>query len=292
MIVAWAGLAWGAPACLQPMSRIQLGAALGDIDESFRENDVLDARIRLDQLGDRLACYTEPMVPELFARYARYLALAWFFRQDDDQVVRWGLSSRLAAPELGWDAVQFPREHPMRQRVEEAEMPPLGGQDLHFVVPDDGAVVVNGQLLAEPRVPADVPVLVQVFDGNRVLVASFWQDGNLFPPDFVAPGADPLPTPSWWGSEGGPVVVAHDRGPFPVVPVVAGSALLVTSAVTYALAASAAGSMAELRTGEELTAARTRANAFVLVSGVTLVAGLGVGAGGLLLDADGLTVRF
>ncbi|MCA9489653.1 MAG: hypothetical protein KC621_07005 [Myxococcales bacterium] len=293
MIALLVGSAWAQQSCIQPMSRIQLGAALGDIDQAFREEDILDARIRLDQLGDRFPCYEEPMDPGLFARYARYVALAWFYKQDDEQSTRWGLSSRWADPDLPWDAVRFPREHPLRQRVTDAPMPPLGGGDEHFVVPRDGAVVVNGQLVAEPRVPADLPVLVQVFDGNRLLVVAFWQDGNVFPADFVAPGAEPLPRPSWWGEPSTPQrVVSRDRQPFPVVPVATGSALLVVSGVSYALAAGAAATMPDLRTSEELTSARTRANALVVVSAAALVGGLGIGVGGVLLSAEGVTIRF
>lgn len=292
MIALLAASAWAQQTCIQPMSRIQLGAALGDIDESFREEDILDARIRLDQLGDRFPCYEEPMDPGLFARYARYVALAWFYKQDDDQAMRWGLSSRWADPDLAWDAVRFPREHPLRQKVTESAMPPLGGEDLHFVVPRDGAVVVNGRLVTEPRVPADLPVLVQVFDGNRLLVAAFWQDGNVFPTDFVAPGEEPLPRPSWWGAPSTPSAVTRDRRPFPVVPVATGGVLLVASGVSYALAASAAATMPDLRTSEELTSARTRANALVVVSAAALAGGLGIGVGGVLLTAEGVTIRF
>ncbi len=275
------------------MSRVEVEEALASVETSLDANDVVDARLRLGWLGDRFPCFEEPMDRSLFALYARYVSLSWFYKQDEEQTRRWALASRWADPALPWDAVRFPREHPLRVWTEAAPMPPIGnGAGKHFVVPEGGGVVVAGQLLSRPEVPAELPVVVQVFDGDGLLVSGFWQDGNAFPESMVADGVGDLPAPAWWWRPPGPPVVLH-RGPeIPVLPVVAGSSLLVASAVTYALAGGAASSMAELDTGPELTAARTRANALVLCSALALAGGVGVGVGGVLFDARGVTVRF
>ena len=81
----------------------------------------------------------------------------------------------------------------------------------------------------------------------------------------------------------------------PIVPLIAGGGLLVASGVMYALAGSAKakfkcnpaeGGTDCPTTSEELTALRSRANLFVLGSGIALVGGLGIGVTGILVEDE------
>jgi hypothetical protein len=291
-LVPLAAVAVAQPTCDEPMHRAELERGFSGLETSLDEVDVAAAGARLRALGDRLPCFVEPVDRVTFALFARYAALHWFLRQDEEQTRRWLQASLWAEPGLDWDPARFPPGHPLRRWADQTSLPPSGdGSTSHFVTPPGGGVVVGGYLLPRPEVPAGLPVVVQVFDGDGRWLDGFWQDGNAFPDPLVDDGPGEQLAPAWWWRPAG-LEPVRESSPVPVVPVVAGAALLSASALTYALAGSTAASLAELDTSPELTAARGRANALVLVSAVALAGGLGVGVGGTLLGSQGLTVRF
>jgi hypothetical protein len=293
--------AWAQQACIDPMSRIQLGAALGEVTDALEASELVEARAQLAEISERLPCLEEVVDRALFALFARSNAIVYFYGQDEEQASRWGQASRLAMPELAWDDRLFPPDNPIRTLIETTPLPAAEGVAGGLAAPRGGGVFLNGQFAPRPEAWPDLPVLVQVFDRNQALVKGWWQDGPAFPADLLTARAEDLPPPAWW-TEGGPSsppdkirpppkVPAGD-GP-PVVPIAASLGLGLLSGASYLLAAQTASTFKEGgHTSEELTSLRTRANLLVLASGASLAGAVGVGVGGVLISANGITVRF
>jgi hypothetical protein len=295
----WVATAAAQQTCISPVSLMQIGAELGEIRKSVEVKDVVDVRVRLDRVTERLPCVDDVLPTSAWAEYAQSVAIAYFYRQEEDEMVRWAHAAAWADPSLAWPA-SVPAEHPLRRMLADNPVPaPSGPADRYLAPPKGGGVFVDGRLAERPEAPLDVPVFVQVFDEDRERVGAWFQNGPAFPSAWLSPTASSASPPAWWGTPATsrapkpkPVREGGGGGGVAVAPVVAGSVLLVGSGVSYLLAAQAAASMPDLSSAE-LTGARTRANALVLVSGVTLAGGLGAVGGGLLLAAPaGVTVRF
>ena len=174
---------------------------------------------------------------------------------------------------------------------------------------------MSGSLLLKAEAPRGIPGLIQVFDVDQRPVDGWWQDGVLFPADVVTSRPKPVEEPWWWKGDGPTSALARPKldvttphegtgrprkvrtqkqrqKPVPVGPIAGTGALLVTSGVTYLLADSAARSLQDQTSVDDLAATRTRANLLVLASGLSLAGAVGVGVGGVVLHGNGITVRF
>ncbi len=295
ILMLWLGLASAQQeVCKEPYSRIQFGAALGQVDDAYRANDVREAKELLQDIGDELLCHDEVVDRMLLSKFARFMALQFFFSQDEEGAKRWGTTAAGVGSELPFDAQVFPET--FIDLMNDLEEPLIGGPDGGLSVPPGGGVFVDGSLLVEPKVAAEVPHLVQVFDRDQVMLGAYWQTGAAFETAVLGTTTNPKP-PKWWTGEGassarnrtvGTGKETSGGGGFPVIPVVAAGGLAVLSGVSYGLAASAAGKLPDATSGEDLTSARSQANTWVLVSGVAAVGAVGVGVGGVLVSHEGL----
>lgn len=292
-LLLWTAMAWSqTEVCGEPYSRIQFGAAVGQVDDAYRNNDVREAKALLQKAGEDLRCHDEVIDRLLLSKFARFMALQFFFDQDEEGAKRWGTTASLVGEELPYDARIFPPT--FVELMRNMEEPVIGGPESGLAVPSGGGIFLDGSLILEPRAVAEVPHFVQVFDKDQFLMGAYWQTGAAF--ENAVLGEDRSPkAPKWWTGEGASSARNRDLNPksggsFPVVPVVAAGGLVVISGAAYVLASSAAGRLPDATTGQELTSARTEANAFVVVSGVALAGAVGVGLGGVLVSHDG--VRF
>jgi len=295
-LLLWLGLSFAqTEVCREPYSRIQFGAAIGQVDDAYRNNDVREAKELLQEIGDDLLCHDEVIDRLLLSKFARFMSLQFFFSQDEEGAKRWGTTAGLAGEDLPYEARIFPST--FVDLMNDLEDPPVGGPAGGLAVPPGGGVFVDGDLLLAPKVVAEVPHFVQVFDRDQVLLGAYWQTGAAFEQPILGEATNPK-TPKWWTGEGATSArnrtLDNNKGggsDFPLVPVVAASGLAVLSGVSYVLAASAASRLPDATTGKELTSARTEANALVVVSGVAAAGAIGVGIGGVLVSHDGLRFR-
>jgi len=279
--------------CGDPYSRIQFGAAVGQVDDAYRDADPREAKYLLQEIGEKLLCHDEVVDRLLFAKFTRFMALQFFFEQDEEGAIRWGTTSRETGADLTYDRRVFPEV--FIDLVEDAEVPVVGGPGGGLNVPPGGGVFLDGDLLLEPETIAEIPHLVQVFDRDQRFLGAYWQTGAAFDPSIL--GDDTPSAPKWWTGDGASsarnrsvpsTVGGETTSSLPVVPIVIGGGLLAVSGATYAVAAVTAGGMSDLSTAEELTRARTTANSMVLVSGLSLAGAVGVGVGGVLVSHDGV----
>ncbi len=293
--------------CTEPYSRIQLGAAIGDVSDAYADRDLDTAKTELNEIGERIVCLDEVVDRALIAKFTRFMAINYFFEQDDVSAVRWGRASRHADATLSWDEREFPPDHPLRLLLDGLDpAAPVQDATHGLDVPRGGGVFASGILLVLPDGIADTPTLVQVFDGDRELVGAYWQDGVVFREWVLSDKRKEVAPPRWWSGDGPSsfsdlsgapqATLSASRGDgLPLVPIVVSGGLLLTSGIAYALAGAAAGSLADQTSSEDLTKVRSRANMLVVLSGAALAAGVGVGVGGVLVDGGAgarFTLRF
>lgn len=291
MLVLAAPSAFGQQTCTEPMSRIQLGASIGDVADALRISELVDAREALDRIHDRLPCLEEVVDPKLFASFARYNALVYYYGQEEDQALSWGLAAERAQPDV-WDEALFPAGHPVRVLIDAATPPDpqaLGGKGL--APPPGGGLFVNGAFVARPEAPPELPGLVQVFDRGQRRLDGKWIVGNAFPDAWMSDKVVDASPPSWLGKTvagggggGGDKPPRPPRAnPFPTVPVLAAVGLAAVSGAAYFGADRTAAGI-DGAAPADLTGLRTRANLLVLTSGATLAGAVGVGIGGFVVS--------
>jgi hypothetical protein len=321
MIVGWWALAASAQdaTCAAPYSKIQLGAAIGEISDALAVSDLADAEQHVQQVHDRLPCLDEVVDKHLFALFARYEAVVTFFSQQEDEAELWARASLLAEPDLGWDDKQFPPTHPLRKLFAEQTLPaPTSLQESGLLVPKGGGLFVSGTFVPRPTAYEDVPALVQVFDKGRARVDGYWQEGTRFLDRVLTNRVADVPPPAWLGTTAPPphdVAVAPRPSPapkpdpvvrpspvpapkpvpepkpthaggghVPVVPIAVAAGFALVSGGTYALAGTYAAQLPDAQNEAQLTKVRSNANLMVLVSGVSAVGAVGFGVGGIVLS--------
>lgn len=295
----WAllSMAWSST-CDSIYTRSDLQTSLDEVDRLQGNGDIDRAIDVLRKTENLLPCLEGLVDRQQLGRFARSFSIISFFQQDAEAAVRWGRVMKLATPELSWG--DLPDEHPLIGWVEEAGMPePSVPEEMGWVVPKKGAVFVNGRFSASPSGYANVPQLVQIFEGKGHLVDGFWQEGGNFRDGMIEPASKPATAPKFLDPTTG--LVTSRGAPPPItgpveregigVPVIAGAGLVVVSGVLYALAGVTEGrvkcdpaSKDSCPATEDLHGLRGRANLLVLGSGVALVGGVGLGVTGLLLE--------
>ena len=277
-------------------------STLDEADASLNEADIPGTRKLLRSIASGFPCLEELAQKPVLGRFGRTMALMSFFEQDEIGAARWGTMAMVTDPDGEW---AVPEGHPLMDIITEAEEPVMGRAEGGLVIPEKGAVFMNGTLTLVPEGLSEVPYLVQVFDKNGYPGDNFWQDGAAFNERLLDPEGADLTPPKWYDAEthtisgSGEQVkykdekppkvakVKKEREPFPIVPVALSGGLGATSAVTYFLASSANASLGDASTPADLTKARSTANSMVMISGVTLAGAIGVGIGGVMVSTTG-----
>ncbi len=171
-------------------------ADVAAVDATLEAVDIDAAGEQLATVAEQLACLDVAAPPEVFARFALQRATVAFFGQDEMVALRWSRASQFADSDAAWPSI-IAEGHPVRSLSEETGPPLWGGPDGGFAVDRRGAVLANGLFLARPRLPSEVPVLIQVFDRRGDWVQGHWQDGPLFPEALVDADADVMAAPEW-----------------------------------------------------------------------------------------------
>lgn len=187
--------------CSEPLTHERWRERMDEIDAAFSAFQPDQARQLLAGLREDVLCLDSIARPSHLGRFARQMALAAFFQQDEVNALRWGLLQRYAAPTLPWPA-DIGEGHPLRSMLTDADEPVLAGPDDAGVAhPKKGAVFMNGRVLEAPRARAEVPNLVQVADKKGVVLLTMWQDGAAFSEDVLGEPGTVAVTPRWFVPE-------------------------------------------------------------------------------------------
>ncbi|NCG18828.1 MAG: hypothetical protein GWP91_07430 [Rhodobacterales bacterium] len=272
---------------------------LDEADASLDNADIPATQKLLRAIASGFPCLEELAQKPTLGRFGRTMALMSFFEQDEIGAARWGTMAMVTDPEGEWPV---PEGHPLMDIIAEAEEPVMGRASGGLIVPDKGAVFMNGTLSLVPEGLSEVPYLVQIFDKNGFPGDNFWQDGAAFNERLIDPEGDDLTPPKWYDAESKPLSasderepfkaekppkVKKDREPFPILPIAISGGLGATSAVTYMLASGANASLVDATTSAGLTKSRSTANSMVMISGLTFAGAIGVGIGGVMVSTTG-----
>ncbi len=272
---------------------------LDEADATLMEADIPATRKLLRSIASGFPCLEELAEKPVLGRFGRTMALMSFFEQDEIGAARWGTMANVTDPDGEW---AVPEGHPLRDIIDEAEEPVMGRAEGGFKIQEKGAVFMNGTLVLEPQGLSEVPYLVQIFDKNGFPYNNFWQDGAAFNETVLDPEGPVLEPPKWYDAETNtikgtgerakvkdekPAKDKKDREPLPIIPLAASGGLLTTSAITYAIAAGAKGSLPDATDPAGLTKARSTANSMVMISGLTFAGAIGVGVGGVMVSTTG-----
>jgi hypothetical protein len=284
--------------CTAIYTRDELTVALDEATRLVEKAEVSRALTVLRAAQTLLPCLNSLVDKKQLATFGRMMATASFYEQDEIAATRWGRMARSADPEQ--DEATLPPA--LVSMLDEAGDSAAGrfpaGKGL--ILPKGGAVFMNGRLVLKLEVRAEVPYLVQIFDGNGFPVRGHWQDGAAFPADLVGTPS-PLRNPRWYDPMSG-TVTPKGKGPktdgggldLPMPQTAIAGGLLIASGAMYAFAGvtKARFSCDPMvspdcpSTGEELTRLRSTANLLVIGAGVAAVGGVGVGVTGFLLDGS------
>ena len=278
----------------------RLSSEVDTLGEQLENADLGASRRTLRAIVAGIPCLDQRIDRQLLGRYARTRGLLSFYEQDEIDAINWLLLAEEVQPG-GSPPGGLPQGHPFFALLDDQSTPQDKTLAGGFVVPERGAIFIDGEFAESPEVTHSVPHLVQIFDRAAYPVETFWQDGSAFRPGLVDPDLGPTAVPSWYDPakdiirEGkGPAKVKPEREPIeiPWVPLISGLTLTLTSAGTYAAAAGAKNGLPSAASPEDLTRSRTSANTLLLISGISMAGAIGVGAGSVMLHSNGATVRF
>lgn len=160
-----------------------------------------EATETLGAMERSMPCTLDRLHPAHIARFARLMAIDAFHHQDDFSMVRWGrLSSVANAP---WPDGYGP-DHAVREALTYVELPGAVRPPGRMIRPPaGGGILLDGRLLLVPEVAGEMPHFVQVLDRSGWVVSAYWQDGGLFPPEWISGGSKQPAVPRWYREPSG-----------------------------------------------------------------------------------------
>jgi len=244
--------------------------ALAASEEALRVGEFGKAGAMLDETEDRLACLEELAPKELLGAVARQRAYQSMMEFDEVQATQWVQLARITTPEFSWFS-WVPDRHIVRRLDREPD--PMSGRvrDKGLVIPDGGGVFLDGRYLLVPEAEADVPHLLQVANGEGVVVNAEWISGAAFPDYALSSDAAEAPPPPLWFTN--PVDPAELRRARRGRRAQSAAGVAAVSAATFVTAWMARGAYSEHPTD----GLRTVVNGATVASGALGVGALGIG---------------
>ncbi|MDP2311796.1 MAG: hypothetical protein Q8P41_02750 [Pseudomonadota bacterium] len=308
-LLAWAPAARAA--CPQPYPGDQLVNDLQVMQLSLRNLDEATFAAAGKRLDTGIACMSSAAPSPVFASAYRYIG-AWHFMVNNDPVAagRWFRTALEIDPTYAWDATELDLAHPMRELFEvERQNAPNGLTKIEGKIvnqPAGSKVTLDGRPLEEAAATLDRPHVVQQVASDRGVRGSWLIEGNDIPAQFLRGEMDPAPseTPEvadtkkkkpkkgsenlTQSSEGLQVQTIQRLRPGEKTPLMIGGVLgIVGAGGVYAASFATRSQFDQANTTEDLEKTRTMTNALVLASGGVLLAGLGIGYWGIILDGGG-----
>jgi len=159
------------------------------VDASFEAFDAENARVVLKAMHTDMSCLEDRVHPRHLVRYARQRSMSAFFDQDEMEMGYWAQLAGVE-PDMAWPPSVTP-DHPVRDQLGFVLMEEPLTVDGVLTPPKGGGVLLDGTLVIEPTTTPDAPHFLQHVDRNMTVLASFWQDGVVFPTSTLAKVGEP-----------------------------------------------------------------------------------------------------
>lgn len=304
-------LAWSPAAraeCAQPYTGEQLVADLQTANLSLR---TLDEEI-FAQVGKRLeegiVCLSSAAPSPVFASAYRYIGAYRFLMKNDEAAARrWFRTAIEIDSTHRWDAAELDLAHPMRTLYENERDAAVTGytalEGKVLATPAGSKLFLDGRPMSDAGATVDRPhVVQQVGATDKTLRGSWLIEGNAIPEAFLRDGAtfapvaeapvekkgkkqkDPEMVPSVAGDGLAVMKIERVRPPEKTPLIVLGALGVAGAGTVYGLSAMSRADFDAATTTAELEATRQQTNTLVLASGGVLLAGLGIGYWGVILE--------
>jgi hypothetical protein len=292
--------------CAQPYPGDQLVNDLQTMQLSLRTLDETTFGATGKRLDTGIACLASAAPSPIFASAYRYIGAYHFLvANDPEKARRWFRTSLEIEPTYLWDATELDLGHPMRAVFEEerqaasAETTKIAGKILNK--PAGSTLTIDGRPLSDAAATLDRPHIVQQVGSDRGVRGSWLIDGNDLPAQFLrediplAVEPESAPKASKKPKRGGESLTQASEGlqvqrverlrPSEKTPLMlVGVAGVLGAGGVYAASFGARAQFDAATTTDELARSRDLTNALVIASGGVLLAGLGVGYWGIVLD--------
>jgi hypothetical protein len=278
MIWNWA-LSVAHAACPTPQGAAELVSALDDAQEAYASLEVEAFREAMDGVHEKLPCLDEEVTRHLAAELHRFEGLLGFLDRDMERSQRAFASARAIEPNYKFPVTLVPDGHPVLAQYGALE--PGTGGSVRLAEPLQGGILLDGApTLLRPQ---ELPVLLQRLDTEgSVLETVYLGPGDAVPP-YPSRAAPLVAAPVPEGTGPAPDLVGAVRaGPNKKLLVGAGATALV-SGLFYGAAFLIHSRYQNVETDvSRLDSLRRVNNGFVVASGATFVAAVGLGTGALL----------
>jgi hypothetical protein len=299
-------------ACVQNYTSEVLVNDLTTLQLALRNLDEASFNAAGARMEVGLGCIGNPVPPMVFASAYRYIGAYRYLQNDMAGARKWFRTALELDPSYIWDANEVELDSPIRAMFEEErastaiDPTPVAGRVL--AQPVGSTFALDGRPLTTASATLDRPhVLQQIATADRSVRGTWIIDGNAIPTQFLQDSAIAGPTPAETKTatkiskntdstkrtekvaeveytDSGAIKVARMRPAEKTPLMVIGATAIVAAGGLYAATFATRAEFEGANTTEELVQNQTMTNALVLASGGALLAGLGIGYWGIVLD--------
>jgi hypothetical protein len=262
-----------------------------------------------------VACVSNPVPVMVFASTYRYIGAHRYMQNDTEGARRWFRAALELDPSYQWDANELELSNPIRALFEEerdrAHSDPVPASGGVLAQPAGSTFALDGRPLSVAAASTDRPhVLQQIATSDKSIRGTWLIDGNAFPAQVLQSAVVTAPTPeeaaraakeakkadrtkkpvetekvaSVEYSDSGAIVVDRVRPAEKTPLMIIGAIAIAGAGGLYAASFVTHDQFENATTTDELFQTQTLTNALVVSSGGVLLAGLGVGYWGMVLD--------
>ena len=309
--------------CVQNYTSDVLVSDLTTLQLALRNLDEASFNAAGARLEVGLACIGNQVPPVVFASAYRYIGAYRYLQNDIAGARKWFRSALELDPSYNWDANEVELDSPIRAIFEEERASlvnePVKVEGKILAQPAGSTFVLDGRPMTTASATVGRPhVLQQVATADRTIRGTWIIDGNTLPAQLLQdaslsstapvepekatktkktpdPGKKTEKVAEVEYTDSGAIKVDRMRPPEKTPLMVAGVSLIAAAGGLYAVTFATHAEFEGAGTTEELVQTQTMTNALVLASGGVLLAGLGVGYWGIVLDGGagvGVSGRF
>jgi len=181
--------------CEQSFSINRFIEGMNAVDQAVAAFELGQVAIILEELRKDLPCTTDRIHVNHLTRFARQMALAGFFDQDDLAIAYW---KGLAENDMPWPE-DYTEEHPLRVALDETERGVLvDWEERGLAPPKNSAILLDGQFMSRPTAHVEEAHFLQVLDRSGEALRSAWQDGAIFDEALLSDDPTPVELPKWF----------------------------------------------------------------------------------------------
>lgn len=310
--------------CKAPYTSAELVNDLTSSQLALRNLDESTFDSAAGRLEAGVSCVSNPVPPGVFASAYRYIGARRYLNKDTAGARRWFRTSLELDSGYQWDANELELDNPIREVFESerdaARAGPVKVEGRVLAQPAGSTYVLDGRPITVAQATPDRPhVLQQVATADKSVRGTWLIDGASFPDVALQDAVLAAATPEEQAkadkeakkkkpakvekerianveyTDSGAIKVDRVRPPEKTPLMVIGAVAILGAGGIYAASFVTHDQFEQSTTSQQLLERQSLTNALVLTSGGVLLAGLGIGYWGVVLDGGasvGVTGQF